>query len=67
MICEGKKKKKLIKEQFYKGVQKQREKREGREIDRERNLLVIEDEPEQNPTTILNTQTQAESESLSKH
>ena len=41
------KKKKLIKERFYKGVQKQRENREGREIDRERNLLVIEVEPEQ--------------------
>ena len=41
------KKKKLIKERFYRGVQKQREKREGREIDRERYLLVIEDEPEQ--------------------
>ena len=46
MICEEKKKK-LIKERFYRGVQKQREKREGREIDRERYLLVIEDEPEQ--------------------
>ena len=45
MICEGKKK--LIKERFYRGEQKQREKREGREIDRERYLLVIEDEPEQ--------------------
>ena len=43
MICEEKKK--LIKERFYRGVQKQREKREGREIDRERYLLVIEDEP----------------------
>ena len=41
------KKRKLIKEQFYKGVQKQREKREGKEIDREWNLLVIEVEPEQ--------------------
>ena len=41
------KKKKLIKERFYRGVQKQRENREGREIDRERNLLVIEVEPEQ--------------------
>ena len=41
------KKKKLIKERFYKGVQKQRENREGREIDRERNLLVIEVEPKQ--------------------
>ena len=41
------KKKKLIKERFYKGVQKQREKREGKEIDREWNLLVIEVEPEQ--------------------
>ena len=39
MICE-KKKKKLIKEQFYRGEQKQSEKREVREIDRERNLLV---------------------------
>ena len=46
MICE-KKKKKLIKEWFYRGVQKQREKREGKEIDREWNLLVIEVEPEQ--------------------
>ena len=46
MICEGKKKK-LIKERFYRGLQKQREKREGREIDRERYLLLIEDEPEQ--------------------
>ena len=45
MICEGKKK--FIKEQFYKGVQKQREKREGREINKEQNLLVIEVEPEQ--------------------
>ena len=34
MICEKKRKKKLIKEWFYKGVQKQREKREGKEIDR---------------------------------
>ena len=41
------KKKKLIKERFYRGVQRQRENREGREIDRERNLLVIEVEPEQ--------------------
>ena len=40
-------KKKLNKERFYKGVLKQREKKEGREIDRERNLLVIEVEPEQ--------------------
>ena len=40
-------KKKLIKELFYRGVQRQRENREGREIDRERNLLVIEVEPEQ--------------------
>ena len=32
---------------LQRGVQKQREKREGREIDRERNLLVIEVEPEQ--------------------
>ena len=40
MICEKKKKKKLIKEQFYRGEQKQSEKREVREIDRERNLLV---------------------------
>ena len=46
MICEEKKKK-LIKERFYKGVQKQRQKREGREIDRKRNLLVIEVEPDQ--------------------
>ena len=46
MICEEKKKK-LIKEQFYRGVQKQRERREMREIDRERNLLVIEVEPKQ--------------------
>ena len=46
MICEGKKKK-LIKERFYRGVHKQKEKREGREIDRERYLLVIEDEPKQ--------------------
>ena len=38
MICEEKKK--LIKEQFYRGEQKQSEKREAREIDRERNLLV---------------------------
>ena len=45
MICDGKKK--FIKEQFYKGVQKQREKREGREINREQNLLVIEVEPKQ--------------------
>ena len=45
MICEGKKK--FIKEQFYKRVQKQREKGEGREINREQNLLVIEVEPEQ--------------------
>ena len=45
MIC--KEKKNLIKAQFYRGVQKQREKREGREIDRERNLLVIEVEHEQ--------------------
>ena len=45
MICEGKKK--FIKEQFYKGVQKQREKREGREINRKRHLLVIEVEPKQ--------------------
>ena len=41
------KKKKLIKEWFYRGVQRQRENREGREIDRERNLLVIEVEHEQ--------------------
>ena len=40
-------KKKLIKKLFYRGVQRQRENREGREIDRERNLLVIEVEPEQ--------------------
>ena len=40
MICEIKKKKKLIIEQFYKGEQKQSEKREAREIGRERNLLV---------------------------
>ena len=46
MICEGKKKR-PIKEQFYKGVQKQREKREVREIDREWNLLVIEVKPKQ--------------------
>ena len=46
MICEGKKKKKPIKERFYRGVQKQREKREGREIGWERNLL-IEVEPKQ--------------------
>ena len=45
MICEGKKKR-PIKEQFYRGVQKQREKREGREIGWERNLL-IEVEPKQ--------------------
>ena len=32
--------KKLIKEQFYRGEQKQSEKREVREIDREGNLLV---------------------------
>ena len=38
MICEEKKK--LIKEQFYRGEQKQSEKREAREIGRERNLLV---------------------------
>ena len=41
------KKKKLIKEWFYRRVHKQREKIEGREIDRERNLLVIEVELEQ--------------------
>ena len=41
------KKKRPIKEQFYRGVQKQREKKEGKEIDREWNLLVIEVEPEQ--------------------
>ena len=35
-----KKKKKLIIEQFYRGEQKQSEKREAREIGRERNLLV---------------------------
>ena len=45
MICEEKKK--FIKERFYRGVQKQREKREEREINREQNLLVIEVEPEQ--------------------
>ena len=44
MICEEKKK--LIKERFYRRVQKQRQKREGREIDRKQNLLVIEVEPE---------------------
>ena len=38
MICEEKIK--LIKEQFYRVEQKQSEKREAREIDRERNLLV---------------------------
>ena len=42
----GEKKKKPIKERFYRGVQKQREKREGREIGWERNLL-IEVEPKQ--------------------
>ena len=35
-----KKKKKLIIEQFYRGEQKQSEKREAREIGRDRNLLV---------------------------
>ena len=43
MICEGKKK--FIKEQFYKGVQKQREKREGREINREQKPLVMKLNP----------------------
>ena len=48
MICEEKKKKKSYQRTVLQiGVQKQREKREGREIDRERNLLVIEVEPEQ--------------------
>ena len=42
MICEKKKKKKkkIIIEQFYRREQKQSEKREAREIGRERNLLV---------------------------
>ena len=48
MICEEKKKKKAYQRTvLQRGVQKQRENREGREIDRERNLLVIEVEPKQ--------------------
>ena len=47
MICEEKKKKKTYQRTVLQRVQKQREKREGREIDREWNLLVIEVEPKQ--------------------
>ena len=49
MICEEKKKKKKAYQRtvLQRGVQKQREKREGREIDKEWNLLVIEVEPKQ--------------------